>query len=100
MPEIRTIYFKGDGKAYTLAAIDANRALRDHGDEWSDQPWAKASKQKTDDDAAAKAKAEADAKAKLEAEAKAKAEAEAKEEAEARAKADAELKAKTEQTKS
>jgi len=100
MPEIRTIYFKGDGKAYTLAAIDANRALREHSDEWSEQPWAKASKPKADDDAAAKAKADADAKAKLEADAKAKAEEEAKAEAEARAKADAELKAKTEQTKS
>lgn len=100
MPEIRTIYFKGDGKAYTLAAIDANRALRDHAKEWSADPWPKASQQKSDDDAAAKAKAEAEAKAKLDAEAKEKAAAEAKEKADADAKAKAEAEAKASQNKS
>lgn len=48
MPEIRTIYFKGDGKAYTLAAIDANRALREHSDEWSHEPWPKTKQSKAD----------------------------------------------------
>jgi len=100
MPEVRTIYFKGDGKAYTLAAIDANRALREHSDEWSEQPWAKASKPKADDEIAAKAKAEAEAKAKLEAEAHTKADAEAKEKAEADAKAKADAEAKASQNKS
>ncbi|MGO1160442.1 hypothetical protein ACTOV4_00620 [Brucella sp. C7-11G] len=78
MPEIRTIYYKADNKPYELAAIDANRALREHSKEWSAEPWPKAAQQKADDDAAAKAKAEAEAKAKAEADAKAKAEAEAK----------------------
>lgn len=71
MPQTETIYFKGDGKAYDLAAIDARRALRDHADEWSRNPWPKADQAKADADA--KAKADADAKAKADAEQKAKA---------------------------
>lgn len=71
MPEIKTIYFKGDGKSYDMPAIDANRALREHSGEWSQEPWAKADQAKADADA--KAKAEADAKAKADAEQKAKA---------------------------
>ena len=72
MPQKETIYFKGDGKAYELAAIDARRALREHSNEWSREPWPKAEQAKADADA--KAKAEADARAKAEAEQKAKAE--------------------------
>ncbi|WP_010658122.1 hypothetical protein [Brucella anthropi] len=48
MPEIKTIYFKGDGKSYDMPAIDANRALREHSGEWSQEPWPKAKQPKAD----------------------------------------------------
>lgn len=48
MPDNKTIYFKRDGKGYEMAAIDANRALRQHSDEWSAEPWAKAKQPKAD----------------------------------------------------
>lgn len=40
MPEKRTIYHKENGAA-EMDAIDANRALVMHGDEWASEPWDK-----------------------------------------------------------
>lgn len=48
MPVNETIYYKGDGEAYEMAAIDAHYALRHHSKEWSRDPWPKAKQPKAD----------------------------------------------------
>jgi len=49
MPEKSTIYHIKDGPA-EMWAIDANRALRQHADEWAAQPWPNAKADKGDED--------------------------------------------------